>query len=101
MNRSPVAALDHEPIISAVPGLAVWIFRERNGGRDVRPGAVLMVADLRQLVEIDLLAGENYILDRGIRGTLARERVLHAAQIRALHSLRLGMDHCGLARPSA
>jgi hypothetical protein len=92
VNRSRVAALNHEPVIGTVPGVAVWIFRKRYGGRDVRAGVFLVMENLRQLIKINLVAGENRLFYWSLRNELWCNRFFHRAQIDSLHLLGLGID---------
>ncbi len=100
MNRSRVAALDHEPVVGAVPGVAARIFGERNSRRDVGTGVFLVVQNLRQLVKIDLVAGQDHLFHRSFGDELWRDRFFHGAEIGALHLLGLGMDRRRQSRAS-
>ena len=88
VDRRGVAPLDHEAVVGAVPRLARGVLGEGDGRGEVRPRVALVVDDLRQVVQVHAVAGQDHVL-HGARGHHAgRDRLVHRAQVGAEHLLR-------------
>jgi len=98
VDRRRIAALDHQPVVGAVPHLLRRVLRERDGGGEVGARVTLVVEDLRQRVEIDLVALEDDFLHRPGRHDARRDRLLHRLAISLQHPVGRGADRGGETR---
>ena len=98
VDRRRVAALDHEPVVRAIPGLRGGVLRERDGGGDVRPCVALMVHDLRQRVEVHLRALQHDLVHGRGSHHARRDRLLHRAQVGLEHRVGRAVERRGQPR---
>ena len=82
VDRGRVAALDHQAVVRAVPRLARGILGEGDRRGQVRARVALVVDDLRQVVEVQAVAGQDDLLHGPVATDARRDRLVHRAQVR-------------------
>jgi hypothetical protein len=97
MDRGPVAPLDHQAVVGAVPGSGRRVLGEGDGGGHVGAGVPLVVDDLGQRAQVHVVAALHDLLHGAGGDHAGRQRPLHRAQIGLLHTVGGGVDGRGQA----
>ena len=100
VDRGGVLARNHQPVVGAVPHLAVGVLGERDRRGDVGPAVALVVLQLGQAREVDVGALEHHVLARPGIDLARRDRFLHRLEVLLQHPAGRRVHRHGEPRPA-